>query len=35
MILLSSVKGETLSVAVTDISYAKSHGKKVYDLYEK
>lgn len=28
MILLSSAKGETLSVAVSDISYAKSHGKK-------
>ncbi|WP_241580455.1 hypothetical protein [Rosenbergiella nectarea] len=28
MILLSGVKGETLSIAVNDISYAKSHGKK-------
>ena len=28
MILLSSVKGETLIVAINDISYAKSHGKK-------
>ncbi len=29
MILLSSVKGETLSVAVSDISYAKSLVKSV------
>lgn len=28
MILLSSVKGETLSISINDISYAKSHGKK-------
>jgi len=28
MILLNSVKGETLSVVINDISYVKSHGKK-------